>query len=240
MSVLIFIVILLVLVVGHEFGHFVAARIFGMRVPEFGVGFPPRLWGVKIGETEYTVNAFPIGGFVKIHGEDASGVDAGDASAFPNRPVYAQAATLVAGPLMNILIAFLLSSLAFMVGIPAAPGGAYPTEDIQNVRVLVTEVLPGSPAEKAGINGGDMVTAVSVNGVEHAVAHPADISPLVQEAQGPVELSLVRGGKNISLAVTPEKGIVPGAPGTQAIGIAAAMVGTLRLPFFAALEAGFQ
>ena len=66
MSVALFILILLILVVGHELGHFFVAKWTGMKVPEFGVGFPPKLWGIRLGETEYTINALPFGGFVKI------------------------------------------------------------------------------------------------------------------------------------------------------------------------------
>src|SRR3989338_3011194 len=79
MSIFIFIVILVVLVVGHEFGHFLAAKAAKMKVLEFGVGLPPKLWGKKIGETEYSVNALPFGGFVRIFGEDAADVRGMDA-----------------------------------------------------------------------------------------------------------------------------------------------------------------
>src|SRR5689334_6975372 len=108
MSVLIFIGMLVVLIVGHEFGHLIAAKLSGMKVPEFGIGFPPKLFGKKIGDTEYTVNALPFGGFVKIEGEDATETST-DPAAFGNRPKILQAATLLAGPFGNIVLAFIFS-----------------------------------------------------------------------------------------------------------------------------------
>src|ERR1035437_1623473 len=99
MSIIIFIIILLVLVLVHEFGHFLTAKKFGIRVDEFGFGFPPKLFSWKYGETEYSFNALPLGGFVKIFGEDISeenisGVDA--ARSFVNKPKYKQALVLCA------------------------------------------------------------------------------------------------------------------------------------------------
>lgn len=237
MSVLLFIVILVALVIGHEAGHFVAAKLSGMRVPEFGVGFPPRLWGKKIGDTEYTINAIPLGGFVKIHGEDGAEADPG---AFSSKPRYAQAATLLAGPFMNLVIAFVLSSVAFMVGIPAAVDSGYGAEHVEGVRVLVTDILPGSPADKAGLKVGDTVTAITEGGTQHAINNPDQISALVQEAEGPVSVSLIRAEKPFSITVSPEKGIITGTPEQQAIGVATNLVGTLRLSFFESIGVGFN
>ena len=242
MAIILFIVIILVLVVGHEFGHFVAARMSGMRVPEFGIGFPPRVWGKKIGETEYTINAIPLGGFVKIEGENSLDTAPGDPGAFSNKPKYAQALTLVAGPFMNLLIALILSSLAFMVGVPAATDSGYDAGHIQNIHVLVTEVLPGSPAEKAGIRTGDQIT--SLQDAEGKVpidnTTPDSLSSAIAVASGPVTLFITRDGAQTSFQVSPAKGIIPGEPSHQAIGIAMSSVGTLRFSFFDAVAAGFH
>src|SRR6185369_3240619 len=149
MTVLLFILILLTLVVGHEFGHFFVAKFSGMKVPEFGIGFPPKLWGKKMGETEYTVNALPFGGFVKIVGEEITDEVQSDPAAFGNRPWYLQTLTLLAGPGSNLLIAFLLSTLAFMVGIPAATDAGFPASSISAPQVIVLDVVSDSPAQKA-------------------------------------------------------------------------------------------
>src|SRR3989344_1744252 len=133
---------LVVLVVGHEFGHFLAAKAAKMKVLEFGIGFPPKLWGKKVGETEYSVNALPFGGFVKIFGEDpteplrsgfadsrrlnAEGTPnkiastpiygSGAGKAFYEKSEQAQAGVLCAGPFANFLLAFIFSTAAFIIG----------------------------------------------------------------------------------------------------------------------------
>src|SRR3989344_3379654 len=117
MSVIIFILILLVLIVGHELGHFSLAKLVGMRVDEFGVGFPPKLWAKKLGETLYSINLIPFGGFVRIFGEDES--EQREPRAFARAPKPAQAAVLAAGPLMNVVLGFLAFMLAYIVGVPA-------------------------------------------------------------------------------------------------------------------------
>lgn len=123
MAILIFLAILVALVFVHELGHFAVAKWVGMRVDEFGIGFPPKVFGIRKGETEYTLNLLPIGGFVKIYGEDAVGV-AHDATAgsFTSKSKWAQAAVLVAGVTMNVLFAWALASIAFGVGVPTVVG----------------------------------------------------------------------------------------------------------------------
>jgi regulator of sigma E protease len=105
MTVLIFILVLIVLILVHEFGHFVVAKLSGMRVDEFGIGYPPRIWGKKYGETLYSINALPFGGFVKIYGEDETNPEVlASKRAFSRRPKLLQALTLVAGIAMNLCL----------------------------------------------------------------------------------------------------------------------------------------
>src|SRR3989344_6257920 len=123
MNILVFIVILLVLVLVHEFGHFFVAKRFGIRVDEFGFGFPPKLWGKKFGETEYTINLLPLGGFVKIFGEnpDEENTNGPDrARSFVHKPKWQQALVLVAGVFMNFLLAWGLFSGGLMSGLPTS------------------------------------------------------------------------------------------------------------------------
>src|SRR5579864_4474274 len=101
MTIIIFLVVLVALIVVHEFGHFVVAKWTGMRVDEFGLGYPPRAMVIaKKGETEYTLNWLPFGGFVKIYGEDS---EAHGTRSFITRPKLAQIAVLIAGVTMNLL-----------------------------------------------------------------------------------------------------------------------------------------
>jgi regulator of sigma E protease len=117
MSILIFIVSLAVLILVHEFGHFIVAKKSGIRVDEFGLGFPPKLLSKKWGETTYTLNAIPFGGFVRIFGEDAHSTEITEENksrSFVYKSKWIQAAVLVAGVAMNLLFAWLLISLLLL------------------------------------------------------------------------------------------------------------------------------
>jgi regulator of sigma E protease len=236
MSILIFIVMLVALILGHEFGHFVFAKFAKMKVLEFGIGFPPRVWGTKIGETEYTVNALPFGGFVKIFGEDSPDA-AGDPRSFSERPKLAQALTLAAGPLANLFIAFILFSVAFMVGVPTVFEGA----DVyaRDARVIVVEVVPGSPAEEAGIEHGDRILSIAANGRTTSIETPEDVVSAVSSATDAVALTLERKGKQVMVSATPVAGLIAEEPWRKALGLAPALVGTLAYPVQKALLRGF-
>ena len=153
MGIITFIVVLVALIIVHEFGHFVVAKWSKMRVDEFGLGYPPKLWGKKIGETEYTLNALPFGGFVKIHGEDG-GSDA--KRAFTSRPRILQALVLLAGVAMNVLLAFVLLFVVLSSGAPRAlaPDQVASASDVE---LVVTYAVPGTPAADAGIKSGDVI-----------------------------------------------------------------------------------
>ena len=120
-TVLIFLAVLFVLILVHEWGHFITAKLTGMRVDEFAIGFPPKLFSWKRGETEYSLNALPIGGFVRIYGEDPTQVAAASADsarAFGSRPKWAQAIVLVAGVTMNVAFAWFLFVIMLTTGVP--------------------------------------------------------------------------------------------------------------------------
>ncbi len=141
-----FVLILGVTVVIHELGHFVAARIAKVRVIEFGIGFPPRAAVLRDkGETIYTLNWLPIGGFVKLEGED--GGDADEPRSFAAQGIVKKVLILAAGVAMNLVLAFAIFSSIALAGDPAAG-------------VLVTYVTPGSPAETAGLKVGDVIERV--------------------------------------------------------------------------------
>ncbi|MBX9765084.1 RIP metalloprotease RseP [Patescibacteria group bacterium] len=239
MSILIFIIMLVVLIVGHEFGHLIAAKLSGMKVPEFGIGFPPKLWGKKIGDTEYTINALPFGGFVKIVGEDANEAS-DDPAAFSNRPKIAQALTLFAGPFANVILGFVFFTLAFMFGIPTAVDDSTYADRLSNERIVIAEVLPGSPAQTAGIHPGDRVISIRANGTETPIENPEIIAGLIAQAQGSVVMTVERQGETLSLEATPITGLIEKEPERQALGIASALVGTLQLPFIEAVAKGFS
>ncbi len=174
LTAIVFLLILSVLVLIHEFGHFLMAKKFNIKVEEFGYGLPPRLWGKKIGETIYSINWLPIGGFVKLYGEDDAGAGAvrlpksklpkKDLNrAFFTRPVRQRFAVVVAGVVMNVLLAILIYYIflgisGFKTNVPLFPGtkdfifvGA--TQETRVKSLIINNVAPDSPAEKAGLTG---------------------------------------------------------------------------------------
>ncbi|MES2315423.1 MAG: site-2 protease family protein [Patescibacteria group bacterium] len=248
MSIVIFIIILLVLVLVHEFGHFFTAKLFGMRVDEFGFGFPPRLFGFKKGETEYTFNLFPIGGFVKIFGEspdDESMSGPDSARALIGKAKWKQAIVLVAGVVMNFLLAWLLFSIGLMSGVPTSVGSNLPGYELDDVNLLIVSVLPDSPAAKAGLKLGDAIVSVSSLSTDIGENNEnlEDITPESVKAfvgahsDKEIEIGFTRGrSQDVKFTdMTPAPGVVDHKP---MIGISMDQIGTAKLPFFVALKEG--
>lgn len=237
MTVLLFIAVLVVLILVHEFGHFAAAKLSGMRVDEFGVGFPPRIWGKRIGETLYTVNALPFGGFVKIHGEDET--DAGtraEPRAFAARPRLLQAFTLVAGVAMNWLLAFVVITGLLIAGTPRALA----PEEVplaRDARLVVASVAPGTPAADAGLAPGDEIRSIAASDAAFASADAdAFLAYLGARAPGePLAISVANQDDEVrEIQVALATGVIPDAPERPALGISVATVGTVPVPLLTA------
>lgn len=241
MSIIIFIIILLVLVLIHEFGHFFTAKKFGIRVDEFGFGFPPKIFGIKKGETEYSLNLLPIGGFVKIFGEnpDDENTFGPDAErSFVNKPKWQQAIVLFAGVFANFILAWLLFSVGFMSGLPTSVGSESAGMQLQNVNLVVTSVLTKSPAESVGLKVGDKI--ISVASAEDSISkiNPDTLkSFILAHSNKEINIGYLRGQdeKINSVAITPVKNSAGVEP---MIGISMDMIGTAKLPFFTAFKEG--
>ena len=171
-TVIAFLGVLVVLIIAHELGHFFTAKASGVTVEEFGLGFPPRLVSIKRGGTRYSLNAVPLGGFVKMAGEEDPKVPGSLAS----KRIGTRLLVLSSGSLMNFLLPLLLFSVAFMVPHNMVFG-----------QVLVEEVAPASPAERAGIEPGDTLLEVNGNPIHN-----------VGDLQRHVQLNL---GREISILV---------------------------------------
>jgi regulator of sigma E protease len=145
------------MVVIHEFGHFIVAKLFGIRVETFSVGFGKRIWGFKRGDTDYRLSLIPLGGYVKMAGENLDEKITGAPDEFMSKPKWQRFCVAVAGPAMNILTALMIPAVIAMVHheVPA----------YVNRPALVKAVEPESPAEAAGLKPGDLI--VSVEGVEN-------------------------------------------------------------------------
>ncbi|MDR2132659.1 MAG: RIP metalloprotease RseP [Clostridiales Family XIII bacterium] len=195
MTIVYAIIIFCLLIFAHELGHLIAAKAVGVRVNEFALGMGPKLFGFKKGETAYTLRAFPIGGFCAMEGED-EGSD--DPKSFGKKPLPAKALVLLAGSLMNVLLAVLiLSAVIFWNGTPST---------------VVSEVGAGSPAEAAGVAPGDRIVSVGDRPIEKW----EDIPPAVTAATGDVvAIGVLRDGAEMRL----ESGFYMGDDGLRKIGI---------------------
>ena len=241
MNILIFIVILLVLVLVHEFGHFFTAKRFGIRVDEFGFGFPPKIFGKKYGETEYSLNLLPIGGFVKIFGEnpDEENMNGPDASrSFVNKAKWKQAIVLFAGVAMNFLLAWILFSVGFMSGLPTSVGSEPAGYKLSNVNLTVVSVLAKSPAEMAGLKTGDRIVTLDSGKDFILNINPDTLKSFVLSHGGKeINIGYIRGKDKVfhSASVTP---VIKNGDNQPEIGISMDMIGTAKLPFFTALREG--
>jgi len=172
-TILAFLGVLVLLIIAHELGHFFTAKASGVRVDELGLGFPPRLLSVKHGETRYSLNAVPLGGFVKMAGEEDPKVSGSLAS----KSIGTRLLVLGSGSLMNFLLPLLLFSIAFMV-----------PHEVVSGQVLVEEVAPASPAARAGIESGDVILEVNGNSVRSV----SDLQRYIQLNLGREILLLVK------------------------------------------------
>ncbi len=240
MSIIIFILILGVLIFIHEMGHFIFAKLFGIRVDEFGMGFPPRAVRLfKKGETEYTLNWIPFGGFVKIHGEDSLNAEDPDFHrSMMAKKWWQQIIVLVAGVTMNVLFAWFIFSGLLMTGSPTLASQTQNPEVLEDARLTVLQVAEKSPAESAGIKPGDIVTKASSTTTILTNATPESFTQFIQNTQDGerIAISVDRGVEHLELSVLPAAGIVADHP---AIGVAVDMVGIAPgLPLFKALGEG--
>lgn len=164
LTAIVVVVIFSILIIIHELGHFLAAKKVGIKVEEFGFGLPPRIWGVKKGETIYSINWLPIGGFVRLYGEE--GLEAGESKsnrhktvdqklskrAFYNRPIWQRVVVITAGVAMNFLLGIIVISYLFTQGVMV------PTD-----RVHIEKIISGSPAETVGLKEKDVIKQLTIN-----------------------------------------------------------------------------
>ena len=248
MSIIIFIIILSALIIVHELGHFLVAKKFGIRVDEFGLGFPPRVTKLFTWKgTPFTLNWLPFGGFVKIFGENPaeSSQLGGSASKYleAEPPIGAdnfqsknrgiQASVLVAGVAGNFLFAWFLISLGFIVGLPAPANLSLPVE---NAHIVITAVLPTTPAATAGLKSGDVILSLS-RGEIHSLLTPEAASLFIAESREPVTFTVERGKKISEKVVIPAENIISDR---LAVGVSMDVVGIVKLPPHKALWYGLK
>lgn len=250
LTVLLFLVVLSVLVLVHEFGHYVAARIVGVKAEEFGYGFPPRLLGfikekagwrrAKRGEqsvpgkTIWSVNWLPIGGFVRLKGELGEGGN--DQDSFQAKPAWHRFFILGAGVAMNWLLAALIFSVAFSIGVPTELSSLPSSAIITDRGVQVTEVLPASAADEAKLLPGDHITQVNGIAVKDA-AHARDLLSQAAANQTVTLVARTDGAEPRTVKTALRFLEELGHPG---LGVALADIGTVRYPVPIALLEGVR
>ncbi|OGC88566.1 hypothetical protein A2419_02770 [Candidatus Adlerbacteria bacterium RIFOXYC1_FULL_48_26] len=254
MTILIFILILVCLILAHEFGHFIVAKAFKIRVDEFGIFFPPRIAAFKWGETEYSLNWLPFGGFVRIFGEDGEAESAQknpssgapltakdfsastDTRSFAKKNRWIQAAVIVAGIVFNLVLAWLLLTAGYMYGIQT-PVQHEGVGVVQNAQTTIVSVLPGSPVDKAGLMSGDIVTSV-ITGTSQleSGADAEQIRDFIGAHQDEtIGFTVDRSGETIQALARPVDGLVEGK---KVVGVELDDVGILKLPIHLALVQG--
>ena len=197
MSIVVAAVGLGLLIAAHEAGHLVLARLMGIRVETYSLGFGPRIAGFRSGDTDYRLSALPLGGYCKIAGftpDDAAAQDAGDSGSYANKPAWRRFLVIAAGPGVNYLVAFLI-----IAGLYASHYGFL---DFRTTRI---EVLPGGPAALAGLRTGDVVTAVDAVPVH-------SFEEIRRELQKPApperSIDLLRDAQPLSVSVHPQDGAI--------------------------------
>ena len=266
MSVLLFFVVIFVLVLVHEFGHFWMAKKTGMRVDEFGIGFPPKVASIKKGETEYSFNLLPIGGFVRIFGEDAleasSPVPSPDGKpdakldaepglggtnsntrknldfdrSFIAKSPLQQSLVLIAGVTMNMMFAWFLFILVFAIGIPTVVDEADASPD---ARLIVSEVLADSPAAEVGLPRGAVITGLSYGNESDQILNVSSFQAFTEDRpEQALEVTYTYAGEEKSVSVMPETGLVEEMPERAVMGVALAMVDVVSEPIHVAVIEG--
>lgn len=236
MTAILFILVLLILIFVHELGHFLVAKLSGIKVHEFALGFPPKIWGKKVGETDYTLNIVPFGGFVKIHGENPDDLPESDPDAdrsMVSKPWYIQIAVLIAGIAFNIIFAWMLITTAYMIGYPTA------SENVsQNSNISIVSVTKGSPAEKAGVKTGDYIVSVSLGDKFIEPKSVEEVRNIIKSSGGDeITLNYVHKGENKISKIIPD---VSSADKTPVIGISMTVVDVVNYPFWLAPWEGLK
>lgn len=244
-AILLFVLILLILVIVHEFGHFIVAKLTNMRVDEFAFGFPPRIFGKKIGETTYAINALPLGGYVSIWGENGSDEDkkahgaATHPRAFGNRPWWAQLLVLIAGVTMNMALALVIFiSISYGTISISADDDVFGSR-IKNSTLIVTEVSKESPAFKAGIIPGSTILKVVSDRTDAPLTTATSLINFIASHQNTPFVITYRtpNDKQKSTTIAAVYGIVPDK---KALGIGLLQVGTVKTTIPEAISLGYN
>jgi regulator of sigma E protease len=258
MTFIIFFAVLAVLILAHELGHFLFAKLSKVKVEEFGLGFPPRIFGFKKGETVYSLNLIPFGGFVKIYGEEGlpselpaevstqagalakEGGASQDKKSFSSQRLYIKALILAAGVFFNLLLAWPVLTVGYLIGAPISVENSDVSGGVlTNKGVMIIQVQENTPAEAAGLKAGDyLLRFISKNNEILEVFDVKSAQDFIAKHTGTeIQIDYSRGGEKFSARTTP---LVKPEPGKGNLGIAMDYVGTIRLPIHRAVWEGLK
>lgn len=233
-TILLFLLILGVIVFFHELGHFAVAKFYGVKVEEFALGFPPKIFGIKKGETEYKLNLIPLGGYCKIVGEDGENKD--DPRSFSSKSISQRFQIISAGVVMNFFMAFVIFSMIFMAGAQMNIDNKdlSNAKSIKNEKVIISNVLEETPAKTAGLLSGDVILKVD----EIEIKKISDLQNYTIENSGKnIILTVLRNDEITSLEIIPRKEY-PQNEG--AMGISLINTADVSFPFLIAFKKGFE
>ncbi|KKS27293.1 MAG: Membrane-associated zinc metalloprotease [Candidatus Yanofskybacteria bacterium GW2011_GWC2_41_9] len=233
-TAIIFLVVISVLIFVHEFGHFVFAKRAGMRVEEFGFGFPPRLFGVKKGETVYSINLIPFGGFVKILGEE--GGHAGEPGSFSAKSIWTRLSVVVAGVMMNFLLAVFLLMLGNFLGLRIGLVDDNLSANAKNKQIQIIRIAENSPAQIADLRLLDEIVGFKKENSVIYVSATKEVQDFVRENAGVKSVILIkRAGQPLEKEILPRKNP---PEGQGALGISLALTGVVSYPWYESVWRG--
>ncbi|MFH1657559.1 MAG: M50 family metallopeptidase [bacterium] len=217
----------------HELGHFLAAKKFGVKVEEFGFGYPPRLFGKKIGETIYSLNLLPFGAFVKI-----PEVEGGEISNFKRKPIWQRAIILFAGVAMFWIVAWVIFTVITILGIPTAISDEA-KENFANPEIKIINIAENSPAELSGIKLGDTIVEVQAQNTALPISKVKEVQDFIDAHRGEeISLTVQRGGEErLTFEMIPR---IQPPENEGAIGISLSRVAIVKYPWWEAPFKGLE
>lgn len=232
LTIIVFIAMLLILVLVHEAGHLIAAKLAGCTVEEFGFGFPPRLFSRMWGGTRYSLNLVPLGGFVKIQGENMDDIQPA-ATSFSSKSAAWRTFILSAGVFMNVVLAYVLLTIQSGVGAPVLVTETNTTQ-LTDHKTYILDVAPNSPAQQAGLHEFDRVVRIAgiANPTIEEVKHAID-----QQLGQKISLEIDRAGKKVTASVLARE---HPPTGEGALGVSLAATGLQKVPWWQTPWAGLK